>query len=229
MHDLKEKLLDAILPQVAFEGWSEAAFRQAAAAAGADPALARAACPRGALDLAVAFHRRGDARMVELLSAMDLSQMRFRDRVATAVRCRLEAVGDREAARRATALFALPHLAPEAALLVWGTADAIWTALGDTSDDLNWYTKRATLSGVYAATLLYWLGDASPGHAASWGFLDRRIEDVMRIEKVKARLRENPALSRLMEGPAALAARFRQPRMPDRMPDIPMPGSWRPR
>jgi ubiquinone biosynthesis protein COQ9 len=223
MEDTREKLLDAILPHVAFDGWSETAFRAAVAEAGVEPALARAACPRGAVDLAVAFHRRGDARMLELLQAMDLSAMRFRARVATAVRCRLEAVEDREAVRRGAALFALPHLAPEGARLVWGTADAIWTALGDTSDDLNWYTKRATLSAVYAATVLYWLGDTSPGHAATWEFLDRRIADVMRIEEAKARMRENPTLSRLMEGPAKLAARVRPPA---RMPDIPMPGSW---
>ncbi|MCX7645450.1 MAG: COQ9 family protein [Rhodobacteraceae bacterium] len=224
MDDIRERLLDAILPHVAFEGWSEAAFRAAAAEAGIEPALARAACPRGAVDLAVAFHRRGDARMRELLAAMDLSGMRFRDRVAAAVRCRLEAAaGDREAVRRGAALFALPHLAPEGARLVWGTADAIWTALGDTSDDLNWYTKRATLSAVYAATVLYWLGDTSPDHAATWEFLDRRIADVMRIEEAKARLRANPTLARLTEGPARLAARIRRP---PRMPDIPMPGSW---
>lgn len=223
MDDIRERLLDAILPHVAFEGWSEPAFRAAVAEAGVEPALARAACPRGAVDLAVAFHRRGDARMLELLGAMDLSGMRFRDRVATAVRCRLEAVEDREAVRRGAALFALPHLAPEGARLVWGTADAIWTALGDTSDDLNWYTKRATLSGVYAATVLYWLGDTSPGHAATWEFLDRRIAEVMRIEEVKARLRANPTLARLMQGPAKLAERVRRP---PRMPDIPMPGRW---
>lgn len=223
MDDPKERLLDAILPHVPFDGWSEAAFRAAAADAGVEAGLARAACPRGAVDLAVAFHRRGDQRMVELLQAMDLSAMRFRERVATAVRCRLEAVEDREAMRRGTALFALPHLAPEGARLIWGTADAIWTALGDTSDDINWYTKRATLSAVYASTVLYWLGDTSPGHEATWEFLDRRIEDVMRIEKVKAQVRDNPTLSRLMAGPAALAAKIRPPM---KMPDIPMPGSW---
>jgi ubiquinone biosynthesis protein COQ9 len=224
MDDTRERLLDAILPHVAFDGWSEAAFRAATAEAGIDPALARAACPRGAVDLAVAFHRRGDARMVQRLQAMDLSRLRFRERVAAAVRCRLEVAEDREAVRRGAALFALPHLAPEGARLVWGTADAIWTALGDSSDDLNWYTKRATLAAVHAATVLYWLGDTSPDHTATWEFLDRRIADVMRIEEAKARLRAEPALARLMEVPARLARRVRPP---PRMPDIPMPGRWR--
>ena len=71
----------------------------------------------------------------------------------------------------------LPHMAPEGARLIWGTADRIWTALGDTSDDVNWYTKRATLSGVYAAVVLYWLGDDSTDGQATRAFIDRRISD----------------------------------------------------
>jgi ubiquinone biosynthesis protein COQ9 len=223
MADLKEKLLDAALPHVAFDGWSEASFRAAVDDCGADPALARAACPRGAVDLAAAYHQRGDARMVELIHALHLDGMRFREKVAAAVRCRLEAAEDREVVRRGTSLFALPHLAPEGARLIWGTADLIWTTLGDTSDDLNWYSKRATLSAVYAATVLYWLGDDSAGHEATWEFLDRRIGDVMQIEKLKAQVRENPLLSRVFAGPAALAARVRAP---GTGPEMPMPGRW---
>jgi ubiquinone biosynthesis protein COQ9 len=95
--------------------------------------------------------------------------------------------------------------------------------LGDTSDDVNWYTKRATLSGVYSATVLYWLGDNSADHEKTWEFLDRRIEDVMRIEKVKARVRENPALSRILAGPMWLAGKIKAP---TRMPKMDLPGSW---
>ena len=62
----------------------------------------------------------------------------------------------------------------------------MWYAAGDTSTDFNFYTKRATLAGVYSSTLLYWLNDRSPGGEATWGFLDRRIDDVMKIEKLKS-------------------------------------------
>ncbi len=216
-----DALLDAALPHVAFDGWSDKTFRAAVADAGVDPALARALAPRGAVDLALAFHRRGDRDMVRRLQREDLSALRFRDRVAAAIRFRLEVVPDKEAVRRATALFALPHLAPDGARAIWGTADAIWTALGDRSEDGNWYTKRATLSGVYAATVLYWLGDDSPGASATREFIDRRIDDVMRIEDVKAALNRNPVLRPLMAGPNWLMSRIRAPL---RMPDIPMPG-----
>lgn len=199
MTDTKEKLLDAILPHVPFDGWTEASFAAAVEDSGIAPALADGLCPRGAADLAVAYHRRGDQRMLERLVQADLSEMKFRDRVALAVRYRLEAVEDRELVRRGATLFALPAYAGDGAKLIWETSGKIWEALGDGSDDLNWYTKRATLSGVYSASVLYWLGDDSEGNEATWAFVDRRIEDVMQIEKVKASVRKNKLFGDLID------------------------------
>jgi ubiquinone biosynthesis protein COQ9 len=220
---LRERLLDAALMHVPFDGWSEATLRAARRDAGIDEGLARAAFPRGAVDLALAFHDRGDREMARRLKAMDLSSLRFRDRIATAVRVRLEAAEDREAVRRGTTLFALPQHAADGARALWSTADRIWEALGDSSDDLNWYTKRASLSGVYGATVLYWLGDESEGYHATWEFLDRRIADVMRIETAKARVNDNPVLRRVFAGPAWLASKVRPPA---RMPQVDLPGRW---
>lgn len=214
----QEAILDAALAHVPFDGWSEITFRAAVADAGVDAGLARALFPRGAVDLALAFHARGDAAMRARLAATDLSALRFRDRIATAVRFRLEAVTDREVVRRGTTLFALPMYAADGARAIWSTADAIWTALGDTSADINWYTKRATLSGVYGATVLYWLGDDSPGHQATWDFLDRRIGDVMQFEKVKAAVMENPLAKAAMAGPMKLMDQIRAPRASDDLP-----------
>lgn len=178
---------------------------------------------RGAVDLALAFHRRGDAQMVARLTEADLSAMRFRDRIAAAVRYRLEAVEDREAVRRGTTLFALPMHAADGAKAIWGTADLIWNTLGDSSDDVNWYTKRATLSAVYGSVVLFWLGDNSPGHQATWAFLDRRIDDVMQIEKVKAQVRDNKFLSGVLAGPNWLLGQIKAPA---RKSGGDLPGHW---
>ena len=218
-----EELLNAALAHVAFDGWSDATFRAAKRDAEITDAAAKVACPRGAVDLALAFHARGDAAMVERLKSEDLSALRFRDRIAAGVRFRLEAVEDKEAVRRGTTLFSLPIYAADGAKAIWGTADKIWIALGDTSDDYNWYTKRATLSGVYGATVLFWLGDDSPDHEATWAFLDRRIDDVMQIEKLKAGVRKNPILGPLLAGPERLLSRIRAPMT---MPRGDFPGSW---
>lgn len=220
---MKQQLLDAILPHVAFDGWSPEAFEAAVSDCDVSPAAAKLACPRGAVDLAIAFHEAGDAAMVAALADADLSDMRFRDKVAHAIRLRLHAVSDKEAVRRGSTLFALPHMAPEGAKLIWGTADAIWTALGDTSDDINWYTKRATLSAVYGSVVLYWLGDDSLDGQATDAFIDRRIDNVMQFEKVKAGVNSSPFL-KPFTGP--LGRMMSQVKAPAKTQRDDLPGYW---
>jgi len=216
--DVKDSLLDAALLHVPFDGWTQASFDAAVVDTGVEPALARALCPRGAVDLALAFHERGDSAMLETIAGADFQAMRFRDRIAAAVRFRLEAVEDKELVRRGVTLFSLPQYAADGAGAIWGTCGLIWQALGDTSEDVNWYTKRATLAGVYSATVLYWLGDDTPEHQATWEFLDRRIENVMQIEKLKAQVRDNALLKPLLAGPNWLASVIRAPKAADDLP-----------
>jgi len=220
---LKAQLLDAALVHVAFDGWTEATFLAAQQDAQIDVATAQSVCPRGATDLAIAYHHRGDVQMLERLEAEDLSSLRYSEKIAALVRFRLEAASDKEAVRRGTTLFALPQNSADGAKLIWGTADAIWTALGDTSQDSNWYSKRATLSAVYGSTVLFWLGDMSDDHEDTWAFLDRRIEDVMRFEKLKAKVNETPILKPLLAGPKWALSFLKAPTHSQRDD---LPGYW---
>lgn len=219
-NDLRNRLIEAALVHVAFDGWGPETFDAAVSDSGVAPAVARSMFPRGGVDLAAGFHKMGDAKMATALSEADLSEMRFRDKVMHAVRLRLELCEDKEAVRRGTTLFALPHHAPQGTSLIWGTADAIWTALDDTSRDFNWYSKRATLSAVYGATVLFWLGDESEDHAATWEFLERRIENVMQFEKTKAGFQASP-LGKMMAGPLSVLGRIQAPNQ-----TAGMPGRW---
>lgn len=224
MTDLKDTILDAVLAHVAFDGWSDASLMAAAEDCGVEIAEARALFPRGAVDLALAFHRRGDAAMVAGLAGGALGGMKIREKIAHAVRLRLELMeGQKEAVRRGTTLFALPIHAGDGARALWETADAIWTAIGDSSDDINWYTKRMTLSAVYSATVLFWLGDGSEGHEATWAFLDRRIGEVMLVEKLKYDIRQSKLLAPFLAGPNWL---FDQIKAPKGVPPRDMPGHW---
>lgn len=162
--------------------------------------------------------------MVAALREADLAQMRYQDKVAHALRLRLRAITDKEAVRRGTSLFALPYMAADGAKLIWGTADQIWDTLGDTSRDINWYTKRLTLSAVYSSVVLYWLGDDSLDGQATDAFIDRRIADVMQFERVKTQARENP-LFKPLTGP--LARMMSQVKAPTRIPPVDLPGIWR--
>ncbi len=210
MENAGAQILAACLPHVMFDGWSQATLEAALRDTGHAPVMGAALFPRGGVDLAAAYHRAGDAKLAEMMAAQDQSNLRYRDRVAGAIRLRLE-LADKEAVRKGSALFALPRHAPEGAGLIWGTADAIWNALGDTSRDFNWYSKRATLAAVYSSVVLYWLGDTSQGDSDTAAFIDRRIENVMQFEKLKADMRKNRIVSGLMAGPLKILERVSAP------------------
>ncbi len=205
LDELRPRLIAAMIPHVAFDGWSRASVAAGAADAGIDPDVAGLVFPKGAVEMAVAYTALANARMAAALAVAP--PMKIRDRVTRAVRVRLEqAEGEREAVRRTIMVLAMNPAT--SARTTWTTADAIWRACGDTATDFNHYTKRLTLGSVYAATLLYWLADESSGRAETWDFLDRRIAGIMGIEKAKARVR---AATANLPDVAQLLGRLRYP------------------
>ena len=185
----RDRLMLAALPHVAFDGWTATALAAGAGDAGLDGSDARRLFPGGAAEFVRAFAEWADARMVARMTADDVEAMRTHERIKTAVRARLEAVAPyREAVRRGLAHFALPANAASGLKTLYRTVDAMWYAAGDRAADFGFYTKRALLAGVFSTTLVYWLDDASDGNEATWAFLDRRIDDVMRIHRLRGRV-----------------------------------------
>ena len=180
-------LLDA-LPHIAFDGWTASALRNGASDAGLEPADVVRFFPGGARDAVAAFSDWADRQMIEAVQAADLSDLRHSEKIAFAVRTRLEALAPyREAVRRSIAFLALAPNMPAGLKLLYRTVDAMWHAVGDRSVDFSFYTKRALLAGVVSATTLYWLDDDSENSSESWAFLDRRLADVLRIPKIRQR------------------------------------------
>lgn len=185
----RDRILLATLPHVAFEGWSDRALSAGLADAGLLPEQGPLAFAGGPLEMIEHWTRYGDRRMLEAVMHLDVAAMRMRESIAAAVRLRIEVNAPyREAVRRTISFLAFPPNAPVAAKSMYATVDAIWYACDDTSTDLSFYTKRATLAAVYGATVLYWLDDPSEQFMDTWAFLDRRIDDVLRIPKLRARV-----------------------------------------
>jgi len=185
----REKLMLAALGHVPFDGWTMTALNAGAKDVDLPAGDVARLFPGGPADAIALFSAWADARMVEAMGAADAAALRLHERVALGVRARLIALAPhREAARRAATFLALPPNAPLAARLLYRTIDAIWRAAGDRSTDFSYYTKRAILAGVYAATLLHWFDDRSENSAATWGFLDRRLADVGRLGAMRERV-----------------------------------------
>jgi ubiquinone biosynthesis protein COQ9 len=191
IEETRDKILLAMLPHVAFDGWTRRSLGAGVAAAGFPPEMALRAFPHGMEDVICHWSNHSDRRMLEGMERLNLDAMRVRDRIAAGVRLRIEVNKPyREAVRRALSFLALPLNTAIAARNTYNTVDAIWYAAGDTSTDFNFYTKRGLLVPVYVSTVLYWLGDESEDYAATWAYLDRRIDDVMKIPKIQARIQD---------------------------------------
>lgn len=180
--ELKRRLLEASLAHVVFDGWSRRALQAGAQDCGVDPTEVERHFPGGPADLIRFFSAEADRTMLSGLAGLPLAELRVRDKVAAAVRLRLEALEPhREAVRRGLAFFAQPDQAGLGVACLYRTVDAVWHGVGDRSTDYNFYSKRLLLSGVFSATLLAWLNDESPDKEATWAFLDRRISEVLKI------------------------------------------------
>jgi len=188
---LKVKVLAAALKAVPFDGFTDKVLNAAAKEASADKIQMARLFPNGPLSLVEAFSESADEAMEKSLAKKKLATMKVRERIRAAVWARIDALRDhKEAARRAGAFLTLPPNAATGVTLLYRTVDRMWRAVGDTSTDLNFYTKRAILSGVFSATLMRWFTDQSEGEADTQAFLDARIENVMQFEKLKARVKE---------------------------------------
>jgi ubiquinone biosynthesis protein COQ9 len=187
----RDRLLEAALAHVPFDGWSRRSLVAAAADVDIDQGLARRLFPRGGDDLLAHLERWADRRMLAQIDTEELQTLRVRERIARLVRARLEVLTPhREALRRATAARLLPGNALTATASLWRTVDLMWAVAGDRANDFSYYTKRSLLAAVWSSTFLFWLDDRSDGLEATWGFLERRIDNVMQIGSLRARIED---------------------------------------
>lgn len=188
LDELKAALAPGFGAHAAFDGWGEGALAMAAAELGVPADRARLAFPGGASEMIDAWFDWVDKAMLAAFPPERIAAMKIRDRIGSLLRFRLQTLAPyREALRRALAILAMPKNAPKGAALAWRSADRIWRVAGDEATDFNHYSKRAILIGVYGATTMVFLDDESEDLAETQAFLDRRIGEVMRFEKAKAR------------------------------------------
>jgi ubiquinone biosynthesis protein COQ9 len=187
---IRRELALVVGENAVFDGWTRDAVDSAAKQLGIDPVQARLAMPKTHAGMIEVYISEVDRALEAYFTPKRLAGMKIRDKIRALIWRRLEIMGSaREAVRRALAILAMPQNIPLGLRLGWRTSDLMWRLAGDTSTDFNHYTKRMTLGAVYGSTLLVWLDDQSEGWIDTQEFLNRRIEDVMRFEKLKAEWR----------------------------------------
>ena len=192
--DDRDEALRAALPHVPALGWSRAALEAGLRDLGRDPREAEWLFPGGPVEAVEAWCDLADREMEEQARQEDLLGQRIPARIRRVITIRLERnEANKDAIRRALALQSLPWNVPSALRTVARTADSMWAAAGDTSADFSWYTRRATLAGVYGATLAFWMQDDTPGFPATRAFLDRRLADLAKLQRPRGAKRPSAA------------------------------------
>jgi ubiquinone biosynthesis protein COQ9 len=203
LDELRAALAPLLPEHAAFDGWTDEALAMAAAQLGIPADRARLAFPGGQGQMIDAWFDWVDKAMLQAFPPERIAAMKIRDRIRELILFRFEAMKPhRESLRRSLAILALPPNLADSARLAWRSADRIWRVAGDTATDLNHYSKRGILVAVYGSTTLVFLDDEADDLAETRAFLGRRIDDVMRFEKLKASWRGTrerlPSLSRFL-------------------------------
>lgn len=209
----QDRLLEASLMHIAFDGWTRAALKRGAADAGLEPIDIDRCFPKGVRDAILHFNEWSNRQMLEAAERHDLASLSIRGRIALLVRLRLEALEPyRDAVQAALTWFAMPGHQPLGTRLLYRTCDSVWFAAGDRSTDINFYTKRTLLAPVLASTTLYWLSDTSPGYGDTWAFLDRGLNGVVAAGKQVGQLGQRAESLASMANPVRLFRMIRPER-----------------
>ena len=199
--NLRRDILDALLAEAAFDGFTDTSLEAAAKGAGVpagqlQQGLLERLFPRGISDVLTYWSMEEDRAMVEAFAALNPTPHGITKKITWLIRQRIEQLDwNREAARRAATTLALPIHGTLGAQLIWKTADRMWRTIDDQSTDFNFYTKRASLSAIYTSTLGRWMADqgdaaADEPYAETWAFLDDRIGNLMQFEKAKGQIQK---------------------------------------
>ena len=203
----RQAILLAMLAHVPFDGWTKLSLSKAVK----DTELPKGAdelyFPGGPIEILEFWASEHDAETLAKIQTKGLHNMRIRDKVTECVWIWLTELEDHEqASRRAIARLALPDALGQGPKQLWRSADMIWRAIGDTSTDGNFYSKRTILSGVLGSSLVAYLADDTEGKSKARAFLEARIGNVMKFEKTKFAMRKR---RETMPEPAEILGRLR--------------------
>jgi ubiquinone biosynthesis protein COQ9 len=184
--DKREDFLLKLLPYINEEGWQEGVLDSA----NLSEIDLYSLFPGGIKELRLYFSDYINQELKKRLQSIDPENIRIRDRVKTGVLLRFEILTPWRGALQHALTYDLTHVTKSYAVKsVWRAADIIWLWAGDMATDYNKYTKRSLLCGIISTATLFWLKKGNNSRDNLEEFLDRRIENVMQLNKIKRKLK----------------------------------------
>lgn len=185
---LQDRILTAALEFVPTHGWTTDAIAEGAKALGLSVATTGLFHNDGS-ELVLHFVSQSNSRLSELLEEQHkLIQLGQAEKKKTdefikdALEARLRMlIPYIEKWPKAMSVLLLPHNIPSSLNLLTTMVDDVWHYAGDQSTDINWYTRRVVLAGIYNTTELVMIQDSPPDFEETWSFLQNRVADAMNM------------------------------------------------
>jgi ubiquinone biosynthesis protein COQ9 len=173
---IKQSILIEAKKSIPFVGFKPQLLKELALSAGHPYALVREIFPDGNRDLIKLYLDSIDSEMIAAISNDEFKRLKTSERLAKAIEVRLN-IYDKLFVKKLVAYLGIPSNFLFKMEVLWRTSDLLWKHAGfDQSTDFNYYTKRATLATIYAATLIFWLSDDSLNAVDSIEFLKRSFQ-----------------------------------------------------
>ena len=194
--ELKDEIIINALKNINFDGWSKKSILTGFNLTGfnsqnKDEEMYNELFPNGIIDAIIHFADIADRQMLQGHLREDFKDQRIPEKIKNLLMSRFEFLNPyKEAVRRSVAILALPNNSKIAIKSLYNTTDKIWAVAGDQSTDISFYTKRASLAGVYSSTFMYWLGSTDPDLKKVDEFIDRRLANINFIGKITKPFKE---------------------------------------
>lgn len=182
--EIKASILEAALKLVPFRGWTNLSLEEASKKAGLDANLVHLMFENGVDSVLELYINDVDSKMLQEFSKkFESKNLKIHEKIYEALVIRLEILNKHKAVTNKTVSYlSMPWNVTLANKILWNTVDLIWRDIcKDTSTDFNYYTKRTLLYGVYSSTVMYWLSDDSEDFKNTRSFLERRLQDVLKV------------------------------------------------
>ncbi len=188
MKEKKIKILNLVLENVPFEGWNDSTFFAAVEKLGFSEEIENI-FPFRIKDLENFYFELADEDLKSKLENTNFEESSIRDIVKIALMFRFKYYDQhKESLRIIAGRNMLRGLPINNISKIYNLTNIIWYSAGDKSVDYNYYTKRLLLAGVYISSFLFWLDESDEEKLSE--FIDRRISNVMQIQKIKSKLFE---------------------------------------
>jgi ubiquinone biosynthesis protein COQ9 len=186
--NIKKSILEKAVEFIPEDGFTSEALSRAAVSIGYS-AITAGMFENGGYALIDHVMQKASLHMSDEMEKLDLQSVSVNDRIIQGVMFRIHFISQFYPKwSQAMAIGALPQNLPYTIKSLAIMADELWWLAGDRSTDINWYSRRALLIGIYTATETFSLTDTSKDFAETKEFLIRRVNEIASIGQATGNL-----------------------------------------